>query len=93
MGGMLLDLDAYRRAVKGSGVSLQVQSPEVKAAVTEHRLCRLAAQAAVGRVPLRDVLLSLRRAGLIVSFRLHDDVLVVKAQRTLSFMFETVDRQ
>jgi DNA-binding FadR family transcriptional regulator len=65
----------------------------VKSPVVEHRLCRLAAQAAVGRHPLRDVLLSLRRAGLILSFRLQDDVLVVKAQRTLTFMFETVDFQ
>ena len=92
MDGMLLDLQAYRRSVKSSP-SLPVTPPVVKPPVVEHRLCRLQAQEAVGRLPLRDVLLSLRRAGLILSFRLQDDVLVVRARRTLTFMFETVDFQ
>jgi hypothetical protein len=90
---MLVDLEAYR---------LRVQSLQVKAVVTERRkadrpvlverrLDRRAAQDAVGRLPLRDVLLSLRRAGLIRGFRLEATALVVKADRTLPFMFETCD--
>lgn len=93
MSGMLLDLDAYRQRVSVPRPSVAPPPPVLSHPVVEHRLCRREAQAAAGRAPLRDVLLSLRRSGLIIGFRLDKRTLVVKARRTLTFMFETHDFQ
>jgi hypothetical protein len=94
MDGILVDLEAYRRRVQSPQVKIEVKvCTEERSAHVEHTLCRREAQEAVGRVPLRDVLLSLRRSGLIVAFRLNDDVLVVKVERTLPFLFGTCDLQ
>ena len=61
--------------------------PTVPALVV-HTLPRATAQAAVGRVPLRDVLLSLKRQRIIVRFRLRQDVVVVEAERVLGLFFD-----
>lgn len=102
MTGMLVDLEAYRLRVQSPQVKIEmrlctegapiVERRKVDRPVSvERRLCRRAAQEAVGRLPLRDVLLSLRRAGLILAFRLEPDALVVKADPTLPFLFDTAD--
>ena len=92
MTGMLVDLEAYRLRVQSLQVKPQVERRKADLPVAvERRLCRRAAQEAVGRIPLRDVLLSLRRAGLILGFRLEPDALVVRTTRTLPFMFDTCD--
>ena len=57
------------------------------------RLCRKEAQRAVGRVPLRDVLRSLQREGLIVRFRVRATVVEVHAPRTLPFLFDVGEPQ
>ncbi len=90
MTAMLLDLDAYRQRTR------PVKAPAderllVLTDTVEQTFCRRRAQEAVGRTPLRDVLLSLRRAGLIVSFRIHPERIVVEVERTLPFLFETCD--
>lgn len=59
-------------------------------ALVVHTLDRRAAQRAVGRVPLNDVLRSLQRQRIIVHFRVKPTVVVVEAERVLGFFFEGV---
>ena len=54
-------------------------------------LPRVEAQRAVGCHALRDVLLSLRRNGLIQAFRVHEDRVVVITDRALDFLFTASD--
>lgn len=59
--------------------------------VVVRRLPRVEAQRAVGRVPLRDVLVSLKRSNLILRFRLTESVVIVHAESALPFLFESND--
>lgn len=90
MTAMLIDLDAYRQRSPGVK-AVHDERVLVMTDTVEQSICRRRAQAAVGRTPLRDVLLSLRRAGVIVAFRIHADRIVVEVERTLPFLFETCD--
>jgi len=56
-------------------------------------MCRVEAQRAVAPTPLRDVLLSLRRNGVIVHFRLKPKVVVIEAERVLGFFFDGGPRE
>ena len=89
---MLLDLDAYRQRKQSPAVKPEeVERTVLLDDILEQRFCRHEAQRAVGRVPLRDVLLSLKRSGLIVGFRIHEECIIVRVERTLPFMFATCD--
>lgn len=63
--------------------------PQPASQVVRQQIERRVAQAAVGRTPLRDVLLSLKRSKMILRFRIHEETVVVEYTSTLLFLFET----
>ena len=56
-----------------------------------YRIGRREAQKAVGRVPVRDVLLGLKAGGLIRGFRVTDLWVSVEADRALEILVEGID--
>jgi hypothetical protein len=56
--------------------------------VNVHLLKRREAQQAVGRTPLRDVLLSLKKSRLVLRFRITADEVRIETHSTLAFLVD-----
>jgi hypothetical protein len=57
-------------------------------AVNVHLLSRQEAQRVVGRTPLRDVLLSLKKSRLVLRFRITARMVRIETRSTLAFLVE-----
>ena len=56
--------------------------------VNVHLLTRKEAQQAVGRTPLRDVLLSLKKSRLVLRFRITAHAVRIETRSTLAFLVD-----